>query len=81
MINCIFFCLKIYFTLTNSADPDEMPHHAAFHLGLHCLQKCLFMGFSNTKGYTISSYMISVSVSEVSSKKVKLYNFLLYLIN
>ena len=21
----------------NSVDPDEMPHHAAFHLGPHCL--------------------------------------------
>ena len=24
-------------TLENSEDPDEMPHHAAFHQGLHCL--------------------------------------------
>ena len=24
-------------TLANSEDPDEMPHHAAFHQGLHCL--------------------------------------------
>ena len=24
-------------TLINSEDPDEMPHIAAFHLGLHCL--------------------------------------------
>ena len=24
-------------TLTNSEDPDEMPHNAAFHQGLHCL--------------------------------------------
>ena len=24
-------------TLTNSEDPDEMQHHAAFHQGLHCL--------------------------------------------
>ena len=23
--------------LTNSEDPDEMQHNAAFHLGLHCL--------------------------------------------
>ena len=23
--------------LANSEDPDEMPHYAAFHLGLHCL--------------------------------------------
>ena len=24
-------------TLTNSEDPDEMQHSAAFHQGLHCL--------------------------------------------
>ena len=24
---------------TNSIDPDEMPHDAAFHQGLHCLQR------------------------------------------
>ena len=24
-------------TLANSDDPDEMPHHVAFHRGLHCL--------------------------------------------
>ena len=23
--------------LANSEGPDEMPHHAAFHKGLHCL--------------------------------------------
>ena len=35
----VFFCLKIFFTFTNSVDPDEMQHNAAFHLGLHYLQK------------------------------------------
>ena len=24
--------------LTNSEDPDEMPHNVAFHLGLHFLK-------------------------------------------
>ena len=32
-------------SLTNSTDPDEMPHSATFHMGLHCLPKCLFAGF------------------------------------
>ena len=27
------------FIFANSADPDEMPHHGAFHLDLHCLPK------------------------------------------
>ena len=25
------------FFIANSADPDEMLHYVAFHLGLHCL--------------------------------------------
>ena len=31
-------------------DPDEMQLYAAFHLGLHYLQKYSFGGFPNTKG-------------------------------
>ena len=45
--------MKIFFTFTNSVDPDEMQHYAAFHLGLHCLQKYLFRGFPNSKGYPL----------------------------
>ena len=40
----IFFCLMIFFTFTNSVDPDEMQHHATFHLGLQitvCKSTCL----------------------------------------
>ena len=29
--------LLIIFVFTNSVDPDEMSHYAAFHLDLHCL--------------------------------------------
>ena len=32
----------IFFVSANSVDPDEITHHAAFHLGLHCLQKYAF---------------------------------------
>ena len=39
--NIIFISLKIDFVLANSAEPDEMPHYAAFHLGLYCLPKYL----------------------------------------
>ena len=35
--------------LSNIAYSDEMPHLAAFHLGLHCLPKYLFMGIHTTK--------------------------------
>ena len=39
-----------FIILAKSADPDEMQYGAAFHLGLHCLPKYLFMGFQYTKG-------------------------------
>ena len=32
----LYFCLNTFVTLTNSVDPDGMPHHAAFHLVNHC---------------------------------------------
>ena len=47
--NITFFCLKIFFYLY-SVDPDEMQYYAAFHLGLHCLQKYSFRGFPKSKG-------------------------------
>ena len=37
------------FILAYSADPDEMPHEAAFHLGLYCLPKYLFTSIQNDK--------------------------------
>ena len=42
--NIMFYSLKIVFALANSAGPDEVPHNAAFHLGLHCLPKYIFIG-------------------------------------
>ena len=40
-------CISVpegYLYLTNSVDPDEMQHDAAFHLNLHCLPKYPFSG-------------------------------------
>ena len=34
-----FYRLKLFFTFTNSVDPDEMQHNAAFYLGFHFLKK------------------------------------------
>ena len=48
--NIVFFYLKAFFSVTSSVYPDEMQHYAAFHLGLHFLQKYSFRGFTNTKG-------------------------------
>ena len=46
---CISY-LNVNFVIANSADPGEMPHYAAFHLGLRCLPKYLFRGFPSLKG-------------------------------
>ena len=35
----VLISLKIYFVSESIADPDEMQHIAAFHLGLHCFTK------------------------------------------
>ena len=45
----MFLSLKIVLIFPNSTDIDEMQHHAAFYLGLHCLPKFQFMGFQYTK--------------------------------
>ena len=37
--------MKIVSILANSADSDEMPHDATFHLRLHCLLRYSFMSF------------------------------------
>ena len=34
-----FLSMWIIFVFTNSVDPDEMSHYAAFNLGLHCFAK------------------------------------------
>ena len=44
--NIVFFRLKIFFTFTNSVEPDEMQHYAAFHLGLFTVCKSTRLGVS-----------------------------------
>ena len=43
------WCISVLI-LANSADPDDMQHYAAFHLGLRCLTKYPFSSFQYTKG-------------------------------
>ena len=50
VITTAFLSLEIDLVLASSADHDEMPHYAEFHLGLHCLQKFQFKGFMFAKG-------------------------------
>ena len=42
----------------NSVDPGEIQHHAAFHLGLHCMPKYPFSGFQ----YTMFSQLLQLNL-------------------
>ena len=49
-----FSCTSVpedWFNHDKRVDPDEIPHIAAFHLGLHCLPKHPFWDFKYTKGW------------------------------
>ena len=35
--NVVFVLSEVLFYLTNSVDPDEMPHYVVFYQSLHCL--------------------------------------------
>ena len=44
----IKYCFSFFEDLivsANSVEPDEMPHYAAFHQGLHCLLKFTFRSY------------------------------------
>ena len=43
-----FLSLKIVLVSANSVGPGEMPHYAAFYLGLNCLPKYPVRGFQFT---------------------------------
>ena len=46
----VFRSTKVVLILSNSADPGEMKHDVAFHLGFRCLRRYPFRGFQYTKG-------------------------------
>ena len=54
-----FLSLNVDFVMANSADPDEMTHHVAFHFGLPCSMKYPIRGFWYSKGTSIQGLIIS----------------------
>ena len=50
-----------------------MQHYAAFHLGLHCLQKCPFKGFPEYKGLNRMLKDIVKKVYERNGKRLFWY--------
>ena len=51
----IFLSLKVVFILANNAEPVDVQHYAAFHLGLYCLPKYPLRGFQCTMGEKLNS--------------------------
>ena len=49
-----FVSMKIVFDIANSADPDEMLHHAASHYGQHCQFICLSILIITTSFFIVS---------------------------
>ena len=49
----VFLSLKTVFVLANSVDPDEMPHNAAFHLGLTVSQSTQLQLWKYQVGKTV----------------------------
>ena len=49
-----FVSMKIVFGIANSADPDEMLHHAASHYGQHCQFICLSILIITTSFFIVS---------------------------
>ena len=58
--------MKIFFTFTNSVDPDEMQQHAAFHLGSSTVCKNTRLGVSRIQ------MVISRKTYRPSFKKIEL---------
>ena len=54
-----FLSLKIDFVFANSADPDEMPNYAEFHLGLHSLPMSL-LGVSDLQRVKRFLFVVSL---------------------
>ena len=59
----MFLSLDFVLITANSADPDEMKHHAAFHLGHHCLPK--YQSFQYTKGQKIDFPSLNMGFSQL----------------
>ena len=68
----VFLSLKsVFIFLADSADPDEMPHNVAFHLGLHCLPEYLFTGVIRKLEHDPSNYTMDHPKFIVSNQRRK----------
>ena len=57
MMNILYICHEdlLFFIIANSANPDEMPHYAAFHLELHCLPRYLLVDLTRVSRMKMAS--------------------------
>ena len=64
-------CLKIAGWQANNVDPDETPHSAASHLGLHCLLRPVY---PNTYVYCIAQVSLTISAVLLTGVTIKHLN-------
>ena len=69
-----FLSLNIDFVFPNSADPDKIPHYAAFHLGLHCLLKYTYLWVSGLQ-WVIAIYA-DMPLCETGIQKIEEIKFI-----
>ena len=68
--------MNVVLIIANSADLDEMQHHAAFHLGLHCLPKYLFR-VSRKQWVYVLYWGLSVAFDNFSENLTNIYHITL----
>ena len=49
--------------LVNSADPGEIPHHAAFLLSLYCVTKLLLSSISQLLCYCLAALQLTLTIT------------------
>ena len=59
-------CLKVAGWVANSIDPDEMPHSAASHLGLHCLLRRVCPNTYSKYGIVVDTVCLCLAVTILS---------------
>ena len=63
----MYFFLLRYSCLSNNADPDEISHHANFHLGVHCLSKYLFRIHTSIQSAKVNYHRESARTEKINS--------------
>ena len=69
----MFNFLKVVIVLANSEDPDDMPHNASSHQGIHCLIRFTFRIYWYTQGSNLGgSVRLATAMLLLNLKQIHL---------